>query len=148
MADITQAEADFLFHMEKFAADNKTWYYPTSGGSVAIPLRSYNNQETFLLDISRSGNIQLKGKYQNRARQAIILVRLDVGASPHRNPDGEEIECPHIHIYRELYDDKWAFPVNKVVFRNVDDRWQTLEDFMRFCSVVSPPIFNRGLFDD
>ena len=30
--------------------------------------------------------------------------------APHPNPHGTEIPCPHIHIYREDYDDKCAYP--------------------------------------
>ncbi|MFW9280162.1 DUF6978 family protein [Glaesserella parasuis] len=26
------------------------------------------------------------------------MVRLDIEGPPHRNPDGEEIICPHIHL--------------------------------------------------
>ena len=75
-----------------------------------------------------------------------MLVRLDFGGKPHRNPDGEEIASPHLHIYREDFGDKWAHSVPADSFPNTQDAWRTLNDFMRFCNIVEPPVFNRGLF--
>ena len=76
----------------------------------------------------------------------IILVRLDFGGPPHRNPDGEEIGCPHLHTYREGYGDKWAAEVPTDKFSDLSDLWTTLGDFMTLCNVVKPPNFVRGLF--
>jgi len=83
---------------------------------------------------------------QNRGRQVVVLVRLDLGGAPHRNPDDEEIPVPHLHLYREGYGDKWAVPVPADRFSNLADIWVTLEEFMRFCSVTQPPYIERGLF--
>ncbi len=83
--NITQDEADFLFKMKKTKIDNSPWSLPDLGGKIEVPLISVNKREHFMLDVSR-GRINLKRrKYQNRAREAIILARLDLG-SIHRNP--------------------------------------------------------------
>ncbi|MGH8467941.1 MAG: DUF6978 family protein [Gammaproteobacteria bacterium] len=109
-------------------------------------MASADRRELFVLDLRR-GRIDLaKGTYQNRGRQVVVLVRLDFGGSPHRNPDGEEIGSPHLHLYREGYGDKWAVPVPSDRFSNVGNPWQTLDDFMRYCNVVEPPAIQRGLF--
>ena len=76
----------------------------------------------------------------------MVLVRIDLGGPPHRNPDGEEVGTPHIHVYREGYGDKWAFPVPGDRFRELADVWTTLEDFLRYCNVTRPPDISRGLF--
>lgn len=95
---------------------------------------------------SGEGGIDLrKGTYQNRARQVIILVRLDFGGAPHRNPDGSEVPSPHLHIYREGYGDKWAFEISSDEFPQVEDPWQALQDFMRFCNIVDPPYIQKGI---
>lgn len=131
--------------MEKRKIDNKYWALPDLGGSIIVPLVSTNKQEQFLLDIRR-GRMHLKRqKFQTRVKEVIPLVRLDIG-SPHRNPDGEEIKSPHIHIYKEGYGDKWAIPVPEHVFKDTDDFWQTLHDFMSYCSVIEVPNFQKGLF--
>ena len=148
MADInlTQAEADALIAMEKHRANEGLVDFPWKGGSLIISLLSPDKREQFLLDISRSRIDLLKGKFQNRARQVIVLVRLDFGGAPHRNPDGEEVACPHLHLYREGYGDKWATPAPMELFGRISDIFDTLEDFMRYCNITKPPKIQRGLF--
>jgi hypothetical protein len=108
---LTQTEADALIAMPKIRADDDRYCYPDLGGAICMPLTSEDKQENFLLDVSRGRIDLLKVKYQNRGRQVIVLVRLDLGGPGHRNPDGEEISTPHLHVYREGYGDKWAVPV-------------------------------------
>jgi hypothetical protein len=143
---LTQSEADALIAMPKFRVDDQEWEYPGLGGKVSVPLIGRNKRENFILDVSRSRIDFAKETYQNRARQTMILVRIDFGSAPHRNPDGEEIPTPHIHLYREGYGDKWAFPVPSESFPNVENHWETLHDFMRYCNITDPPIFLKGLF--
>lgn len=143
---LTQVEADDLIAMEKFKKDDSLWQIPITGGSVSIPLLSSDKREEFVLDLSRGRIDLIKGKYQNRARQNAVLVRLDFGGQPHRNPDDEEIPCPHLHVYREGFGDKWAQPVPASKFSNTFDRWALLQDFMSFCNIVSPPSIEKGLF--
>lgn len=142
---ISQEEADLLIGLEKERIDDTRWSYPSLGGEVVIPLISVDKRENFILDIS-TGRIDIaKGTYQNRVRQVIVLVRLDFGGQPHRNPDGQEIHSPHLHIYREGYGVKWAFDIPAQIFKNVQDKWQMLDDFMRYCNITIPPIIERGL---
>lgn len=148
MADmnLTQAEAEVLIGMEKHRASEERSDFPTSGESVSLPLQSTDKREQFLLDLSRGRIDLLKVKIQNRGRQVVVLVRLDLGGAPHRNPDGVEVCTPHLHVYREGYGDKWALPIPADRFRNLDDVWLTLEDFLGFCNITRPPRIDRGLF--
>jgi len=142
---LTQSDANALIAMAKHRADDRSWVYPGLGGHLSVPLVSVDRRELFVLDMRR-GRIDLaKGSYQNRARQVIVLVRLDFGGAPHRNPDGEEIGVPHLHTYREGFGDKWAIPVPGELFADLNDTWRTLDDFMRYCNIVSPPDIRRGL---
>lgn len=143
--DLTQAEADALIAMHKHRMNDDVVYFPGPGSSVTIPLASADKRENFLLDVSRGRIDLLKAKYQNRARQVVILVRLDLSGAPHRNPNGEEITCPHLHIYREGYGDKWAGPIPVDKFTDTTNLWHTLQDFMCFCSITRPPDIQRGL---
>lgn len=70
MADVnlSQEEADVLRAMEKHRVNNDLHFFPTAGGSLVIPLQSWDNREKFLLDIRRGRIDLLKGTYQNRAR--------------------------------------------------------------------------------
>ena len=148
MAEIilTQSEADALIAMEKHCVENNSWNFPSFGGKICVPLVSSDNKESFLLDIYRSRIDLKKGTFQNRGRQVVVLVRLDIGGHPHRNPDGEEIGCPHLHLYKEGYGDKWAQPVPANVFANIDDQWKSLYDFMEYCNVKKVPDINKELF--
>jgi hypothetical protein len=143
---LSQADADALLAMEKHRVDEQRWQLPDAGGGIVVPLVSSDGSEAFHLDISR-GRINLqKGKVQNRVRSTIVLARIDFGGAPHRNPNDEEILCPHVHIYREGFGDRWAYPIVPEVFTKPKDHWQTLVDFMRFCNVTHPPKFDPGLF--
>jgi len=148
MADLnlTQAEADALIAMEKHRVSDDRYSFPMAGDSLVLPLQSPDKREQFLLDISRGRIDLLRGKYQHRARQVIVLVRLDFGGRPRRNPDDQELPCPHLHVYREGYGDKWAMPVPVDQFGRISDLHGTLEDFMRFCNITRPPHIDRGLF--
>jgi len=146
MAWLTQAEADALFKLEKHRIDERLWRLPDTGGGIVVPLVSADGDEPFDLDISRSRINLAKGKVQNRARTTMVLARIDFGGTAHRNPDDEEIACPHVHLYREGFGDRWAFPISPEIFTKPTDHWQTLADFMRFCNITRPPEFDRGLF--
>lgn len=148
MSDInlTQAEANALIAVEKHRTNNEQSDFPMGGQSLVIPLQSPDKREQFLLDLSRGRIDLLKVKMQSRGRQVIVLIRLDLGGPPHRNPDGEEIPAPHMHVYREGYSDKWAIPVPTGSVRVNGDLWATLEDFLRYCNITLPPNIERGLF--
>lgn len=148
MADmkLTQAEADALIAMEKHRATEDRSDFPMGGQSLVLPLQSADKREQFILDLSRGRIDLLKVTMQNRGRHVVVLVRLDLGGAPHRNPDGEEVPTPHLHIYREGYGDKWAVPIPVDRFRDVNDVWTTLEDFLQFCNITQPPHIDRGLF--
>ncbi len=145
---LTQTEAKMLIALEKRRVDEREWLYPGPGlgGTLTIPLVSTDRREPFVLDIRRSRIDLTKGTYQNRGRQIAVLLRLDFGARPHRNPDGEEIGSPHLHVYREGFGDKWAYPPPMDRFADLNNSWQTLEDFMRYCNIVEPPVIRQGVF--
>ena len=118
--DLTQQEADALVAMPKVPALDETYEFPLAG-NLSIPLISEDRRENFSLDIWRSGIMLAKGRYQNRARNVVILRRLDFGGAPHRNPDGIVLPCPHLHVYREGFADKWAIAVPGDKFGNIGD---------------------------
>ena len=148
MSDInlTQAEADALIALEKHRIEDDVRNFPSHGESVSIPLTSSDRKENFILDISRSQINLARGKYQNRGRKVVVLVRIDFGGPPHRNPDGEEILCPHIHIYKEGFADKWAYPLPSE-FTDIAPS-KIYDDFIKYCNITIPPIMERGLWDD
>ncbi len=142
---LTQALADALIALEKHRIDESHHVFPDQG-TVTIPLISADKRETFVLDLRNSGIDLVKATYQNRTRQVIVLVRLDLGDKPHTNPDGEQIPSPHLHLYKEGYADKWAIPLPRSIFSNPKDKWRSLQDFMKYCNITRTPHIERGLF--
>lgn len=119
---LEQTTADNLLQTPKFRTSENFYDFPDPGKSLRLPLLSKDRSEEFSLDITR-GSIQIKKiSLQTRLKRGIILARLDLGGAPHRNPDGKEITCPHIHLYREGFDDKWAFPIQSIDFPNLISR--------------------------
>lgn len=143
---LTQVEADALLAMEKHRVDEERRRLPDLGGGLFVPLASPDGAERFCLDITRGRINLIKGTFQTRARTTMVLARLDFGGSPHRNPDGEEIACPHLHLFREGYNDRWAIPIPADRFPSIGDHFGSLHDFMRYCNVTRPPHFDQGLF--
>ena len=144
--DITQGEADALIEMEKCRIDDKQLLFPIAGDRLTVALTSIDKRESFSLDVTRAQIKLTKATYQNRARQAIILIRLDLDGPLHRNPDGEEIPCPHLHMYREGYGDKWAIPVPTDLYPDCGNLFATFEAFMVHCNITDPPQIDKGLF--
>ncbi|MGQ0815585.1 MAG: DUF6978 family protein [Gemmatimonadota bacterium] len=143
---LTQTEADALLAMEKHRVDETTYDYPSLGGALRIPLQSADKREAFMLDITRSQINLVKGTYQNRGRGVVILARLDFGGAPHRNPNGDEIQCPHLHLYREGYGDRWAVALPVSQFTDPTNPSRLLTEFMRFVNIVSAPELRSDLF--
>jgi hypothetical protein len=144
--DLSQADADALIAMPKRTADDRQYDFPGPGERLVLPLTSLDKREDFLLDITRMQINVAKVNYQGRARQVVVLMRLDLGGSPHRNPDGEIVPCPHLHIYREGYADKWAFSLPAGKFGNLSNLFETLQEFMAECNIVEAPKMQVGLF--
>jgi hypothetical protein len=143
--DLSQAEAESLMLMEKHRVDETPWSLPQVGQRLSIPLLSSDKRESFFLDVMR-GKIKLrKVTVQNRARQTVVLLRLDIEGASHRNPDGEEISCPHLHIYREGYGDKWAITAPPELIGETDNLDRVLATFMERCNVTLPPIVQGSL---
>jgi len=141
---LTQAEADTLIAMDKRFAQSKTITL-LPGSDQTHELIGSADRERFLLDLWR-GTLRLtKLKYQTRGRKAIVLVRLDIDGAPHTNPDGQRLGGTHVHVYREGYEDRWAFTPDPADFRNPSDMQRTFRDFCDYCHILDPPAWQGGL---
>jgi hypothetical protein len=143
--DLKQEDADHLIAVEKQACDHKEYLYPEVGERLKIPIKSSDKRTSFIINISRHGASLTKNTSQLRVYKTIILVRVDIGGSPHTNPNGVAVPCPHIHIYKEGFMDKWAYLLPKT-FKDPTDKLRVVDNFMDYCNVVNKPIIVRGLF--
>ncbi len=146
--NITQLEADTLIKIEKNVLSDKFFIFPNSleSGKEHIPLISIDEKEEFILTIARKQLILEKQNHLLRVRKAIVLLRLDINSSPHRNPDDQEVSGTHLHIYKEGFSDKWAVEVPLDKFSNLHDMYQTCTDFMNYCNINKKPNFQKDLF--
>lgn len=135
MPKLTQEDAERLLKLDK---DPQVTNIPFDQEQYHIPMLSTDGKEDFVLDVTPSKIKLSKITYQTRARKTIILARLDIAGPPHRNPDDEEIPCPHIHIYREGWGDKWAFPLPED-FHQCKTKFEFLESFCDYCSITFNP---------
>lgn len=144
--DLSQTEADALIAMEKRRTNDAEWSFPPPGDRLTIPLESVDKREAFMLDVRRSQIKLTKATFQNRARQVIILMRLDLEGPPHRNPDDTEVACPHLHVYREGFADKWAVSAPPHLYPDSASMFEKFRAFMSQCNVTVAPNIQLGLF--
>lgn|SRR5487761_1088124 len=142
---LTDAEVTVLLKMKKHFIDMSTMNFPSVGQYQQRELSSDDGRETFLLDVSRKGIKVAKCTYQNRYRVTEILLRLDIDGPTHDNPDGAAVPCPHLHVYREGFADKWASPVDPAEFTDTGNLILTLRQFLARCKVAKTPAIQAAL---
>lgn len=138
---LTQIEIDYLLHLIKELKASSI-LLPSAGSHIELPATAINDTEKFLIDVSRKGQINIsKATLQTRYNRTHILLRLDISGPDHMNPDGEVIPCPHLHIYKEGFHDKWAYPLPEHIPTDTSDLAQVLIDFLEYNNIQSiPPI--------
>lgn len=141
---LTQADADALIAMQKLFLNPITIFLPP-GTDQTHELIGSDERERFLLDSWRGTFRLSKLKFQTRARRIIVLVRLDIDGAPHTNPDGTRLGGTHLHLYREEYEDKWAYPLDAAEFNDPANIQQTFDDFCKYCHIEGVPSFQESL---
>jgi hypothetical protein len=51
----------------------------------------------------------------------------------------------HLHLFREGYEDKWAFPIDATCFTNIADIETSFQDFCAYCHIHSVPSFQASI---
>jgi hypothetical protein len=143
---ITQTEYDFLMSQNKSFDDMDS---PVHLGPAPIQwsrkINAAVNKETFLFDFYRGSFEFSRYTMNKRYRQIVILLRYDNGGR-HTNPDGVLFEGAHVHLYREGFNDKFAFPVSEVGIDVIDSIETVFVKIMHFCNVINFPIIELSMF--
>ena len=128
------------------------------------------NKYNLILDVYKSGTIEIKHTIQKRAKKAVPIIRLDILSDEsgyHRNPPYIADNLPpdieenikslmqkyseyifkaqsHIHYYIEGYGEKWAFPIDE--FLPISD--DIALNLQNFCNTfnIRANIMRVGLF--
>lgn len=144
-----QITADYLIGLEKRIVEPYV-SFPSSSEKNTLNIQSLDGSETFLLDINRAGSIRIsRCTFQERYNITIALIRLDLDENkPHQNPDDAIIKGPHIHIYKEGYGDRWAYPItelNPCPFSDTSDLLTSFIEFCAYCNVSTIPDIQGSL---
>ena len=134
--DIEQSLADDLLSLKKHLEEGAHIEIPAPGKKLALRLFSEDGRYEFIFDISCGKKPHLRVKYQLRTRN-IILARLDLSGAPNENPDGERMDTPHLHIYKQGFGDRFAIPPPPEFFSNCVSEMDYLRAFGEYCNVES-----------
>ena len=143
---ITQAEYEFLMGQDKVFDDiiNPIQLAPAPL-QWTRQINSIASKETFSLDFYRGSFELSKYTVNKRYRQTIIMLRYDNGGR-HTNSDGVLFEGPHVHLYREGYNDKFAFTVAEINISANDTMEEVFKKIMHFCNVKNLPVIEVPMF--
>ncbi len=130
---LEQWKADQLLSTAKIYSHTTTVEL-VPGTSVEYQVEDVDGHEFFVLDVWCARRNAQKGRIQLRYQRSVVLARLCT-AVPHTNPDHEVLRGPHLHRYREEYDDKWAEQVEPFT-----DLAQAIEFFCNKINLAVPDV--------
>ena len=141
---LTQGEYITLLALNKVFEDTSMIVLGPPPQHWSRNLRAVGSSEQFKLDFHR-GRLEMRYTYNLRRNQTVVLFRYDQGGI-HTNPDGEKFDGPHVHIYREGYDDKFAYPVSQIGVLLTDSISEVLAKFVTYCNIINVPTIQSTLF--
>lgn len=114
-------------------------------------LQSKSRSEFFIIDLNRQGTKVKRFTLQLRAQRFkdLPLLRLDLVGPSHQNPPGDfpnsemRIPCPHIHIAKEGFGDRIAYPLDSetanlyLTTEQLDDLVQVTKTFLQKCNIIN-----------
>ena len=136
---LTDLEARRLLDALKQLVSTQPIVFPSLQSYITLEATSDRANEKFQLDVQRKTLNVKKCTYQTRYNKLTNLLRIDIEGPAHSNPDGTEIPCPHIHIYKEGYDDKWAYPLSSKMMTDPNDLIRILIDFLEYNHITNVP---------
>lgn len=126
-----------------------------------MPVSSVSPPRRFVVDINRRMKGDSALTLQTRSGDHIRLARLDTTSKPHKNPkvvdvpleilapfNGEVIREPHLHLYVEEFETKWAVPLSITDFWFCSTKMDLVEVFLCYSTVEDHPGFLENLFND
>jgi hypothetical protein len=141
---LTQSEYTVLMSQHKVFEDSEIIYLGPAPARWTRLLKSLVGSEVFRLDFHR-GRLELRYTYNLRRNLATVLFRYD-HEGIHTNPDGVRFSGPHIHLYTEGYDDKFAFSVSQIGVLPTDNISEVLVKVANFCNIINVPTIQVPAF--
>lgn len=145
---LTQPEFEHLIRLKKEFKEST----PIDLGPHPIEwhrdIISLESKDAFILDYRRASIEIKKFTYNTRFRTSIVLLRY-CSQVKHTNPPGTDEQSfagPHIHLYREGFDAKWAFPVSELGIKTADSHHEVLNKILDYCNIQNRPNIVNALF--
>lgn len=130
---LTKLEADQLLDSAKEAARTEVlkWHLNSRNDEIVVSISERDVQ--FILSINRSP-YELRAHFRTKGTN-IALARID-SCEQHFNPDGSCIRGPHLHWYKEGYDNvPWA---EEIDWYDSDKPVETLYKFLELIKTKFP----------
>lgn len=135
---LTDSEAKFLKELEKIVIEHSV-EIPRDGNKECLNLARNGdiNDNIMRIHITTSKRNKEKCSFNVVYNKSITIFRIDIGGSRiHINPDGEDIPTPHMHIYRDGFDAKFAIPLPSC-FTDSNNFGRVLYDLLGYSNVVN-----------
>ncbi len=103
-------------------------------------------QDQFEVHVERKNVIEFqanKSKLQE-SYYKIALIRIEIDAPPHMNPDGTWTDRNHVHVFREGAGLSWAYDLSSVSPHLFQDHGNFLSLFCDFCQYCNIEIDMEG----
>jgi len=142
--DINDQEFSRLMQMKK--RFTKAPVLPKTNSKSIYQVIGDTPQEKFEVHIERKNVIEFqadKSKFQESYYKT-ALIRIEIDAPPHMNPDGNWTGRNHIHIYREGAGLLWAYDLSSVAPNLFLDQNHFLSLFCDFCQYCNIEIDTEG----
>ena len=145
---MTSEDANRLYELIKFIRE-KHIMFPDINQKGEYHVDSLTSKDSFIFNVARGGRIKPnKCTYQIRTSDNSILFRIDLDGPAHPNPNGVDIQCPHLHVYKyddDNYFENWAYPLLDKLPTNPEDLVQVFLDFLVFNKVQNSPIIETRM---
>jgi len=138
---MTNDDFAMLMDLEKAFSNPRSVKLPFEQTLKKYDVSSVNTKDAFLLRYDRRGRYEFKHKNQLTHGNDFPLVRLEINAPEHKNPDGYITSRNHIHVYREGYGLSWAYEFNEIFLLKLDEV-TPLELFTLFCGYCKIDLSN------
>lgn len=138
---LSQDEAERLIRAIKTAVD-EIFRMPAAGEQHAGFHVKADDGEDFTIAVYQGTlNARRHSMSARVTRLGVPLIRLCVNGSTHNNPDGTRVPGTHWHVYREGYDDWFAYPADIESDGFTEATMALLDKF----NVIKRPIFQESL---
>ena len=142
---IPQREYDYLMSVEKVFSETDDIELGPAPIRWQRNINAIQSREAFILDFYR-GSFELRKYTTNkRYRQTIIFLRYD-SMGRHTNPDGTTFDGPHVHLYREGFNDRFAFPVTEIGVDSSLAMEEVFQKILSYSNVIQVPQIHLSIF--